>query len=209
MCEPALHPTRGAHRLLFPVDDVLLDSAAPRALAEAPRDLPLVYAGNQYDRDEAFDRFFAPAAARVDHLVAGKWTDTARWPHVHFAGRQPFPEIARLHRRSLATMLLLPDRYAAAGQMTQRLFEAVLAGCLPLAPATIRDVHRFVPPQLLVHDGAHAIAVLEELREQAGTDRHVGILRTCLDRLGLFRLSDQVERLEQAIAAATRTGAPA
>ncbi|MGF1425039.1 hypothetical protein [Kitasatospora sp. LaBMicrA B282] len=211
VCEAALHPTPGAHRVLFPVEDALLDSADPRALARTPRDLPLVYAGNQYDRDNAFDRFFAPVAARVDHRVLGKWTNTARWPHIRFVGRQPFPDVARFHHRSLATVLLLPDRYAAAGQMTQRLFEAVLAGCLPLAPATIRDVHRFVPAELVVRDGDHATAVLEGLLRQVGSAHHVGLLRTCLDRLALFRLSEQVERLELAITAAigsAQSGAP-
>ena len=56
-----------------------------------PRPLPLVYVGNQYDRDEAFGAFFAPAAARFEHRVAGKWTRTADWPHVNFTGRCPFP----------------------------------------------------------------------------------------------------------------------
>ena len=56
-----------------------------------PRPLPLVYIGNQYDRDEAFSAFFAPAAARFQHRVAGKWTRTADWPHVNFTGRCPFP----------------------------------------------------------------------------------------------------------------------
>jgi hypothetical protein len=53
----------------------------------------------------------------------------------HLLGRIPFEEVDRLYSRSLATVLLLPERYASVGQMTQRIFEAVLAGCLPLAPA--------------------------------------------------------------------------
>ena len=36
-------------------------------------------------------------------------------------------QVAALYRSALATVLLLPDRYARAGQMTQRIFEAVLA----------------------------------------------------------------------------------
>ena len=73
--------------------------------------------------------FFAPAAAR--HRVAGKWTRTAQWPHVTFTGRIAFPDVRPLYKSSLATILLLPERYASAGQMTQRIFEAALAGCLP------------------------------------------------------------------------------
>ncbi len=58
-----------------------------------PRPLPLVYAGNRYDRDEAFAGFFAPAAARHRHRVAGKWTRTERWTHVTFTGRIAFPDV--------------------------------------------------------------------------------------------------------------------
>jgi hypothetical protein len=49
-----------------------------------------------------------PGAAR--HVVTGKWTRTEAWPHVSFLGRVPFHEVAEIHGRALATVLLLPDR---------------------------------------------------------------------------------------------------
>ncbi|HEX7162465.1 MAG TPA: hypothetical protein VF223_14665 [Trebonia sp.] len=88
---PAQWCTASAVSLLFPVADDALDTADPAALAAMPKPLPLVYVGNQYDRDEAFAGFFAPAAARHRHRVAGKWTRTARWPHVTFTGRIASP----------------------------------------------------------------------------------------------------------------------
>jgi hypothetical protein len=148
VAEPALHPTAGAVSLRFPVPDRLLDDADPGALAASPRDLPLVYVGNQYDRDDALDRYLAPAARQLPHLIAGKWPRTGRWPDLTFVGRVPYANVTSLHQRSLATVLLLPDRYAAVGHVTQRLFEAVLAGCLPLVPTSIRDADRFVPGHL-------------------------------------------------------------
>lgn len=148
ICEPALRPSPGATSLLFPVPDTRLDGADPVALTALPRPLPLVYVGNQYDRDEAFQTFFAPAAARFRHHVAGKWTQTTAWPHVNFTGRCAFADVETLHRSALATVVLLPERYERAGQMTQRLFEAVLAGCLPIIPARVRCAGQFVPPQL-------------------------------------------------------------
>ena len=69
--EPGLRLSPGAYRLLFPVADGLLDAADPVRLAQANRPTTLAYVGNQYDRDEAFDVFFAPAARRVEHEVAG------------------------------------------------------------------------------------------------------------------------------------------
>ncbi|MGI5479302.1 glycosyltransferase family protein [Streptomyces lavendofoliae] len=202
VCEAALEPTPGAHRLHFPVDDRLLAEANPIALAKRPRDLTLGYVGNQYDRDEHFDRFFAPAAARFDHVVGGKWVKTSRWPHVRFLGRLPFKAVHSVYGRSLATVLMLPERYAAVGQMTQRIFEAVLAGCLPLAPADILHVDRFVPKELIVSSSSEVIERLSHLQRIAGTQQHADLIAACLDRLDLFRLSRQVEALEAVLDAA-------
>ncbi|TDD34620.1 hypothetical protein E1286_40685 [Nonomuraea terrae] len=124
MISPPTSP--GARSMLFPVDDALLEEADPAQLAAQPRPVPLAYVGDQYDRDDAFDRYFAPAAARLRHRVAGKWHDTGRRPGVTFAGRVPFSAVSRIYAESVATVLLLPDRYAAAGRPLQgcKVFEA-------------------------------------------------------------------------------------
>ncbi|MCV2458273.1 hypothetical protein OEB94_03105 [Streptomyces sp. ICN988] len=199
VCEAALAPTPGARSLLFPVAENLVAQADPVALAAQRRNLVLGYVGNQYDRDEPFERFFAPAATQVDHLVAGKWTRTDRWPQVRFVGRIPFEAAADIYGRSLATVLMLPERYSAVGQMTQRIFEAVLAGCLPLAPADIRFVDRFVPKELVVRSGREVIERLSYLREIAGTEQHVDLIAACVERLLLFGLSKQVDTLESVL----------
>jgi hypothetical protein len=198
--EAALHPTPGAISLLFPVADTALATADPTALAAAPRQMPLAYVGNQYDRDTAFNTFFAPAAASHRHLVAGKWTHTGAWPHVSFIGRVPFTQVTQIYRRSVATVLLLPDRYAQAGQMTQRLAEAVLAGCLPLTPASIRSADRFTPQQLHVTNGPDTTAMITRLTGIAGTSEHVTLITACLRALDLFRLSRQLDVLDTLMA---------
>jgi hypothetical protein len=200
VCEAALTPTAGAHSLLFPVDDALLQAADPEALAGRPRPHPLCYIGNQYDRDEAFHTYFAPAASRLPHRVAGKWPHNRRWPAITFLGRVPFTEVNRIYGQSLATVLLLPDRYAAAGQMTQRIFEAVLAGCVPLAPATIAHVHGFVPDELIVSDGADVLAAVHRLLAIAGTAQHANLIAACLAKLEVFRLSGQLQTLDRLLA---------
>ncbi|GAA2651491.1 hypothetical protein GCM10010400_03620 [Streptomyces aculeolatus] len=207
VCEAALAPTPGARSLLFPVPETLIAQADPLALAARPRDLALGYVGNQYDRDEPFDRFFAPAAAQVEHLVAGKWTKTDRWPHIRFVGRVPFEAVAGVYSRSLATVLMLPERYAAVGQMTQRIFEAVLAGCLPLAPADIRFADHFVPEELIVHSGRDVIERLSHLRRIDGTQQHVDLIAACVDRLRLFSLTKQVDTLESVLRGLVQTTA--
>ncbi|MBV9448243.1 MAG: hypothetical protein JO345_20350 [Streptosporangiaceae bacterium] len=195
VCEAALHPGPGATQLLFPVADTALECADPVALAALPRDLPLVYVGNQYDRDEPFDCYFAPVAATVGHLVAGKWTDTRRWPHVQFTGRVPFAEVEQLHRRALATMLLAPDRLAVRGQFTQRIFEAALAGCVPITSAYLRAVEQVVPPELIARDAEQARAVLHSLAGIAGGPQHAELIGRCLHHLDPFRLSRQLRVL--------------
>jgi hypothetical protein len=204
VCEAALSPTPGATSLLFPVADTVLDTADPIALAARPRPTPLVYVGNQYDRDTAFATYFAPAATQHRHVVAGKWTRTDAWPHISFVGRVPFAEVAALHGRALATVLLLPDRYTAVGQMTQRLPEAVLAGCLPLTPTTIHGAERFSPPRLHVTSGNDVADAVRRLARIVGTAEHADLIAACLARLDLFRLSRQLENLDPLLTAAPR-----
>ncbi|MEV7020885.1 hypothetical protein [Kitasatospora sp. NPDC093558] len=200
VCEPALHPSPGAVSLLFPVADDALDQAYPAALAAFERLLPLVYVGNQYDRDAAFGEFFAPAAAQLPHRVAGKWTDTTRWPQVNFTGRIPFDEVTPLYRSTLATVLLAPDRYARSGQFTQRLFEAVLAGCLPLAPRTLRGAEAVVPRELIVTGAADVVATITALTETAGSQAHADLVARCIDHLDPFRLTRQLRTLTAELA---------
>ncbi|SOB89023.1 glycosyltransferase family protein [Streptomyces sp. 1331.2] len=200
VCEPALYPSPGAASLLFPVADDALDRAYPAALAAEKRELPLVYIGNQYDRDTAFGEFFAPAAAQLPHQVAGKWGATARWPQVNFTGRIPFDEVIPTYRSAVATVLLAPDRYARTGQFTQRLFEAVLAGCLPLAPRTLRAAETVVPRELIVTSAADVVATVTALARLAGSQAHADLIARCIDRLDPFRLTRQLRTLDAVLA---------
>jgi hypothetical protein len=196
VCEPALYPNPGAVPLFFPIADTVIDTADPVALATLPRRTPLVYVGNQYDRDDAFDTYFAPAARQLPHLIAGKWTDTRRWPDLRFIGRVPFPQVATIYADALATVLLLPARYAHAGQMTQRIFEAVLAGCMPLLPTEVRGAAAFVPPCLRVANATEVRHRVAWLAEIAGTEEHVKLIAECLHYLDPFRLSVQLDVLD-------------
>jgi hypothetical protein len=199
VCEAGLRPASGAESLLFPVADSALDEADPVTLAVRPRPLPLVYAGNQYDRDEAFTEFFAPAARRYPHRVAGKWTRTEAWPDVNFTGRCAFPEVRELHLSATATVLLLPGRYARAGQMTQRLPEAVLAGCLPVTPASLPCAPSFTPPVLHASTGDEVADIISGLQRITGTSGHADLIARCIAMLGIFRLSRQVATIDRII----------
>ncbi|WP_439673478.1 hypothetical protein [Embleya sp. MST-111070] len=162
----------------------------PEALAAAPRRWLLVYVGNQYGRDPAFTTFFAPAARVHPHRVAGKWTRTDAWPHVDFIGRVGYPVGRELHRQGVASVLLTPERYSTVGAVGQRLFEAVLAGCLPIGPATIRGIHRNIPRALVAEDGAQ-VASLVGILTSASPRTRSKLLTECLRRLDPFRVTAQ------------------
>jgi len=199
VAEPALYPTPGAISVPCPIPDEVLADVDPAALAGRDRWLPLVYAGDQYDCDDAFEQYFVPAAAEFDHLVAGTWSTTALWPHVNFTGRAGFETVASIHRSALATVLLPPERYAACGQLSSRLFVAVPQGCLPLIPADRAFADRFAPAVLHVCDGAEVIAKLRWLRDIQGTREHRYLIAACLLHLYRYRLSTQVDTLLGAV----------
>lgn len=195
ICEPVAIPNPGAITLRSPVPDQAIDTADPHALACAERPWPLVYVGNQYGRDEEFSLYFSPAAKEHRHRVAGKWPATAAWPHVNFTGRAGFREGQSLYREALATVLLLPPRYAAVGYITQRLGESVLAGCLPITPAGIRTADTIIPAPLLAADG-HQVSKIVTSLTKAGADTRAELLAACLSRLDPFRLSHQLATID-------------
>ena len=81
--------------------------------------------------------------------------------------------------------------------MTQRLFEAVLAGCLPITPATIACAEQFTPQILHAADGTAVTDLLRWLASIAGTTTHAELLAECLQFLDLFRVSRQLAVLDQ------------
>jgi hypothetical protein len=83
--------------------------------------------------------------------------------------------------------------------MTQRLFEAVLAGCLPIAPATISLAKNFTPVSLHAASGQQVIQRITELQIIAGTARHAELIQECLQHLDIFRLSRQLATIDQII----------
>jgi hypothetical protein len=189
VAEPALHPViETTPTLLTPVDDAVLEHTDPEQLAAETRPLPLTYLGNQYRRDEMFDAFFAAPARTHRHQVAGKWTDTARWPHVNFTGRIGYTEGQQLLRRSSTTVTILPEPYAATGHMTQRLAEAVTAGCLPIGPTSIRGIDRFIPASLHADNGEQVAETISRIVKAPAATR-AALLADCLAHLEIFRAS--------------------
>jgi hypothetical protein len=193
VADPALSPRAGGHSLLFPVNRASVVHAQRMlpALVSQPRALDLVYIGNQYDRDERFDQYVGQPARVLNHAVYGKWTRTDRWPHVNFRGRIAFPDVALTYREALASPVLLPPRYETTGQVTQRLVESVLNGCLPIMPGSVRHAHRVVPETLVLGAGEDVVALVRRLRRERGSADHERLLGECLARLEPFHVDRQ------------------
>lgn len=203
VAENALRPTSGAVTVTVAVPDQLLAQADPATLARQDRTLPLVYVGDQRGRDTPFARYIAPAAAAFKHRVAGNWPTQLTWPHVTVTGGCRSDEVAGIYATALATVLLLPDQYAAVGHLTSQLYEAVTRGCLPLTPADITCADQITPTELHVHDGADVIAKLRWLQDIRGTREHHYLIAACLLHLRRYRLSAQVGTLLDTLHALT------
>ena len=67
--------------------------------------------------------------------------------------------------------------------MTQRMFEAVLAGCLPLTPATLPFASAFTPPTLHAANGMEVADRIIELQSIAGTTQHARLIADCFGML--------------------------
>jgi hypothetical protein len=159
----------------------------------------LVYVGNQYERDDAFDELFARPARVVGHAVFGKWPRVDAWPHVQFCGRVAFSEVGAIYRRSAATVLLAPQRYRTAGQFTQRLFEAQLEGCFTIAPRNLAGVDRVVPPWLIVESGEEVATLALRLARLRGEPEYGTAMLECLDRLEIFLATRQLEAFAEIV----------
>lgn len=201
VCEPGLLLPPRSVSLLTPVPNDLLDAADPVELSARARTLPLAYVGNQYNRDADFDALFAPGAAHFPHRVAGKWTDTTRWPWVNFTGRCAFPETRAIYLTSVTTILLNPGPYSQTGHISQRLHEAVLAGCLPLTPTSVACAEVYTPPVLHVAGGGEAIDRIGWAQRIAGSREHADLIEACLSLLEPFRLSTWTRALTDLMAA--------
>jgi hypothetical protein len=73
----------------------------------------------------------------------------------------------------------------------------VLAGCLPITPATLPFASAFTPPALHAATGEQVAGIIAELLGIAGTARHVALIAGCIGMLGTFRLSRQLATINR------------
>ncbi len=200
VCEPAFFPRQGCRQLLFPVP-MSFDTQWPLS-RNRDRSCDLIYVGNQYGRDEAFDEYFAKPAIELSHQVLGKWTERQRWPHVRFIGRCGFDETKHAYDDALATVLLAPPRYAERGQITQRLFEAVERGCVPIGTCEVKGIDKLLPAPLIANNGADVRRIVSELRALSREEID-SLFQQVLKGMSVFRVDEQVKVIKKALSTAS------
>ncbi len=190
ICVPTLvERIVGRSPLPFPFDPSRFN---PNPACPADRDLSLVYVGNDYGRWDDFFRWILPAADHVDTTVIGKWEVMDSKCPIHFAGRVGFPDVSKVYRRAVGTILLAPKRYKLTGQFTQRIYEALCEGCMPLCPLDYVDHELVMVPELILRDPEEVVERLRWLRQLPIASWH-DLLERQRNRLSRFDVNHIVK----------------
>ncbi len=195
-------------QLLFSFDDTLRENSL-NMLAnydKTSRIYDLVYIGNQYERDESFDKYINKAALYLatDTNVYGNWTkyesiykeNLLKFKNVIFKDRLAFSEIFSVYKKSFATVLIAPDRYYKSGQITQRIFEAISTLTIPLIPSEYNFIENLVLQAFIVHDGFKKTKKINFLKTLNNKEL-VNLLRKQILLLGVYSPKIQVKKLQQ------------
>jgi hypothetical protein len=193
--EPSLYPSAPDRtQALIPLDPSRLNTSAGRG----PRDIDLIYIGNQYDRFEMYMQYLVDAARYLRVDVYGKWTCVSPVTNLFHHGRIAFSEVLKLYQRSVATVLLAPRRYMRTGQFTQRIFEAVSGGCLPLVPAGYAGSSVILPSVARVCNGADVAQRIRDIKAMPETMWQT-LLRELISGLEPFQLNHTLDAIEAAM----------
>jgi len=142
----------GEHHVDFPCKhDELLQFKTIRPLNR------IAYVGNRYERDEAFSQYVAPLIH--DYLevhVYGNWLENerdsaSRWPSIKFHSRIHPGEIYDAYYRAICVPLLLKPDYNQHGFMTERVWEAILFGSVPIQLGDFKSDVQYVPRELVAN----------------------------------------------------------
>jgi len=193
--EPSLYlspPDRA--RALFPVEPGNLCVPPERGR----RTIELIYIGNQYDRDRVYDQYIVSAAKYIPVHVYGKWPRYATVPGLTHHGRIGLSRVVELYQQSVATVLLAPDRYMKTGQFTQRIFESVIGGCIPLVPADYRGSDILLPPFAHANTGCGVVKRVREIQAMS-FEEWQELVHEQMSLLEPFHVDHTLDAVESAI----------
>lgn len=160
----------------------------------------LVYIGNQYERDDSFSKYINEPSKILGYSadVYGNWTkyrekhflNSINFPNVNFHSRVGYSKVMSIYQQSQATVLIAPQRYFNTGQLTQRAFEALGGGCIPLLPIEYRHVDKFFPKDLWVRDSQDVAKCIGWIKNMK-TDQKKRLLVNILGYLKPYEVDKQ------------------
>lgn len=171
--EPSINPNDRNIPFLFPFDTKTFSRQSIYNYEKASRSKNMIYIGNQYERDEEFKKYFSDIVFYEIEKSDVYWNRTKyperlqeniiKFPGVNFFDRVWFSEVSKIYQRYFSTVLIAPERYYKTGQFTQRLFESIGNGCIPLCPSYYSSSRNVVIPKFVVDGTKNVAAKLMEI----------------------------------------------
>ncbi len=209
--EAALFPRPERRSLFFPMGmewNHLAESIIPSYQLEK-RLFPIVYIGNQYERDESLKTWIDLPAKDlgIQPHIYGNWTiypllhksNKSRFPQCFFKGKLAFSKLSKVYQNYQFTVLIAPERYYETGQFTQRLFESLCNLCIPLVPSKYRGVEKIIIPDFIIKNPDEIALKINFLRS-INKETLISLIRLQIERLKLFSVDAQIKTCLTAIA---------
>ncbi|HTJ49418.1 MAG TPA: hypothetical protein VL443_08210 [Cyclobacteriaceae bacterium] len=167
----------------------------------------IVYVGNRYDRDDAFQKFFGTGYGtsgreKIFYDIYGNWLEgekdsKIRWPHIRFHHRAQPKEFHTLYKNSVATPLILKDEYNEHGFMTVRIIETLLFGSIPLLPSDFKSPITYVPKNLVIDDEYDMLSAIKE--NKLFSQERTAIRRKLIQNVQIHSPHYFVRKIEQIV----------
>ncbi|HIP33781.1 MAG TPA: hypothetical protein EYG89_03415 [Bacteroidia bacterium] len=206
--ENTLLLSKNRFQLLFSYDELLQKKAINnlKKYQFLERENELIYIGNQYERDETFDKYINVTGNFLKTLpiVYGNWTkykeryhqNIEKFRYVVFKDRLAYKDINTVYSKAFCTVLIAPSCYYKKGQITQRIFESISNLTIPFVPKEYQGINSIIVDELFVSDGED-VANKIRLFKKKGNKFIVNILRRQLKLLEIYSSKYQAEKFEK------------
>ncbi len=204
--EASLLPKDNRISFLFPMSNEIIMNFEKKIekYSQNGRDIDIIYIGNQYERDETFQKYFSDVLInkKLKNVVFGNWTkysnqakiNKEKFPLVNFQNRIAYSTIFRYYQRSFVTPLLAPDRYYKSGQVTQRLFEAISEQCIPLFPSEYTCVEQVAIPEFIISTSNDVYKKIIEFRKMSDKEV-IYLLKKQFNKIRQYSVKIQTNKL--------------
>lgn len=208
IADPSVEPkflTRKRHRLMFWTDWRKLFNAAPYSYEYG-------YIGNNYERDDQFERFYGHPSKYLREIgvqttVHGNWLQrspervdpsvlVSKNPHIAFGQRLGFRDsMERLNSFLVTTHISKPD-YSKCGFVSPRFLENLATSTPALVPKDLLHCE-YLGKRWVVEDASDVIRKVLEVSKMSTEERNLVVDEQthAMKKIGLFDIADVVSFL--------------